>query len=216
MRDFHPDDDVAFPEAYAPQTTPDDYDPGIPNQLLDFILRSEPTEPIDTDLFAVMKKRRSTRKFSDKPVETTKIDKIIAAAETAPTAGNFQGFEIFYVKSPEKKRSLVDACNNQSYVDAPIVLVFCKNPSRVKFNFPPYVLRKFAIQDATLAAGYSQLAAQALGLSSIWIGMFDEQKIMDILDTTLVPSSVLCLGYPKQSKYAKSRRNLKDLVNVVW
>ena len=216
MRDFHPDDDVASPEGYAPQMSPDDYDPGIPNQLLDFILRSEPTEPIDTDLFAVMKKRRSTRKFSDKPVETTKIDKIIAAADTAPTAGNFQGFEIFYVKSPEKKRSLVDACNNQSYVDAPIVLVFCKNPSRVKFNFPPYVLRKFAIQDATLAAGYSQLAAQALGLSSIWIGMFDEQKIMDILDTTLVPSSILCLGYPKQSKFPKSRRNLKDLVNVVW
>jgi nitroreductase len=216
MRDFHPTDDMVFPEGYSPAVTPDDYDPGIPNQLLDFILRSEPAETIDTDLFAVMKKRRSTRKFSDKPVETTKIDKIIAAADTAPTAGNFQGFEIFYVKSPEKKRSLVDACNNQSYVDAPIVLVFCKNPSRVKFNFPPYVLRKFAIQDATLAAGYSQLAAQALGLSSIWIGMFDEQKIMDILDTTLVPSSVLCLGYPKQSKYAKSRRNLKDLVNVVW
>ena len=141
---------------------------------------------------------------------------VIAAADTAPTAGNFQGFEIFYIKSPEKKRLLVDACNHQSYADAPVVLVFCKNPSRVKLNFPPYVLRKFAIQDATLAAGYSQLAAQALGLSSIWIGMFDEQKIMDILETDLVPSSVLCIGYPKQTKFPKSRRNLKDLVNVVW
>ncbi|MDA7495311.1 nitroreductase family protein [Nitrosopumilus sp.] len=216
MRDFHPDDDVAFPKGYVPEVTPDDYDPGIPNQLLDFILRSESTEVVDTDLFAVLKKRRSTRKFSDKHVETMKIDKIIAAADTAPTAGNFQGFEIFYVKSPEKKKLLIDACNNQPYVDAPVVLVFCKNPSRVKFNFPPYVLRKFAIQDATLAAGYSQLASQALGLSSIWIGMFDEQKIMDILETDLVPSSVLCIGYPKQSKFPKSRRNLKDLVHVVW
>ncbi|MCH1519002.1 MAG: nitroreductase family protein [Nitrosopumilus sp.] len=216
MRDFHPDDDFASPEEYTPQSSPDDFDPGLPNQLLDFVLRSEPAEVVDTDLFAVMKKRRSTRKFSDKPVETVKIDKIIAAADTAPTAGNFQGFEIFYVKSPEKKRLLVDACNFQSCVDAPIVLVFCKNPSRVKFNFPPYVLRKFAIQDATLAAGYSQLAAQALGLSSIWIGMFDEQKIMDILQTDLVPSSLLCIGYPKQTKFPKPRRNLKDLVNVVW
>ncbi len=176
MRDFHPDDDVAFPEEYVPQSAPNDFDPGIPNQLLDFVLRSEPAEKVDTDLFAVMKKRRSTRKFSDKVVETAKIDKVIAAADTAPTAGNFQGFEIFYVKSPEKKRSLVDACNHQAYVDAPVVLIFCKNPSRVKLNFPPYILRKFAIQDATLAASYSQLAAQALGLSSIWIGMFDEQK----------------------------------------
>ena len=216
MRDFHPDDELASPEGYSPQITPEEFDPGIPNQMLDFILRTEPTEVVDTDLFAVMKKRRSTRKFSDKPVETVKIDKIIAAADTAPTAGNFQGFEIFYIKSPEKRRSLVDACNHQSYVDAPVVLVFAKTLLELKFNFPPYILRKFAIQDATLAAGYSQLAAQALGLSSIWIGMFDEQKIMDVLQTDLVPSSVLCIGYPKQTKFPKSRRNLKDLVNVVW
>ena len=58
--------------------------------------------------------------------------------------------------------------------------------------------------------------AQALGLSSIWIGMFDEQKVMDILQTDLVPSSLLCIGYPKQTKFPKPRRNLKDLVNVVW
>ncbi len=205
-----------YPLGYEPQETPATADNDVRNQLLDFILKSGPTEIVDTDLFAVMAKRRSTRKFSDKPVETTKIDKIIAAADTAPTAGNFQGFEIFYIKSPEKKKLLVEACNKQSYVDAPVVLVFCKNPSRVKFNFSDYILKKFAIQDATLAAGYSQLAAQALGLSSIWIGMFDEQKVMDVITTDLVPSSILCIGYPEQTKFPKPRRNLKDLVHVTW
>jgi len=120
------------------------------------------------------------------------------------------------VKGLEKKKLLVEACNNQPYVNAPVVLIFCKNPSRVKLDFSEYILRKFAIQDATLAAGYSQLAAQALGLSSIWIGMFDEQKVMKIIETDLVPSSILCIGYPKQTKFPKSRRNLKDLVHVTW
>jgi nitroreductase len=216
MRDFEPDDESISPQNYTPSDSPKDFDPGIPNQLLDYVLRNTPSEIVDTDLFAVMAKRRSTRKFSDKPVETVKIDKIIAAADTAPTAGNYQGFEIFYLKNIEKKKLLVEACNNQPYVNAPVVLVFCKNPSRVKLDFPEYVLRKFAIQDATLAAGYSQLAAQALGLSSIWIGMFNEQKVMDIIGTDLVPSSVLCIGYPKQSKFPKPRRNLKDLVHVTW
>ena len=205
-----------YPLGYEPQITPDKTDPNVRNQLLDFILQSGPSEVVDTDLFAVMAKRRSTRKFSMKPVETEKIDKIIAAADTAPTAGNYQGFEIFYVKNPEKKKQLVPACNNQPYVNSPVVLVFCKNPARVKFDFPEYVLKKFAIQDATLAAGYSQLAAQALGLSSIWIGMFDEQKVMDVIETDLMPSSVLCIGYPEQTKFPKPRRNLKDLVHVVW
>ncbi len=214
--------DRIYPQGYEPQETPDSSDDDVRNQLLDFILHSgsigstKPSEVIDTDLFAVMSKRRSTRKFSDKPVETIKIDKIIAAADTAPTAGNYQGFEIFYMKSPEKKKLLVEACNNQPYVNSPVVLIFCKNPSRVKFDFPDYVLKKFAIQDATLAAGYSQLAAQALGLSSIWIGMFNEQKVMDIIETDLVPSSILCIGYPEQTKFPKPRRNLKDLVHVVW
>jgi len=214
--DSDKNDKLLYPLGYEPEIKPDSSDPKVRNQLIDFILKSGPSELIDTDLFAVMAKRRSTRKFSNKPVETTKVDRFIAAADTAPTAGNYQGFEIFYVKGTEKKKLLVDACNKQPYVDAPVVLIFCKNPSRVKFDFPDYVLKKFAIQDATLAAGYSQLAAQALGLSSIWIGMFDEQKIMDILETDLVPSSVLCIGYPEQTKFPKPRRNLKDLVHVAW
>ena len=204
-----------YPVGYEPSIKSQN-DENVRNQLLFEILKTSPTEFINTDLFTVMSKRRSTRKFSDKIVETVKIDKIIAAADTAPTAGNFQGFEIFYVKSPAKKQQLVEACNNQPYVNAPVVLVFCKNPSRVKFDFPEEILKKFAIQDATLAAAYSQLAAQALGLSSIWIGMFDEQKVMKVINTKLIPSSVLCIGYPEQDKFPKPRRNLKELVHVVW
>ena len=117
-----------------------------------------------------MSTRRSTRKFSKNPVEKWKIDKILAAADTAPTAGNYQGFEIFYINDKETKEELVKAANNQAYVNTPLVLVFCMNPSRVKLDFPQKVIMKFSIQDATLAAAYSQLAASALGLSSIWIG----------------------------------------------
>lgn len=204
-----------YPAGYEP-TVEIKENPNVRNQLLNEILKSVPTEYVNTDLFTVMSNRRSTRKFSDKFVETEKIDKIIAAADTAPTAGNFQGFEIYYIKSPEKKQKLVEACNKQPYVNAPVVLVFCKNPSRVKFDFPDEVLKKFAIQDATLAAAYSQLAAQALGLSSIWIGMLDEKKVMEAIGTTHIPSSVLCIGYPEQKKFPKPRRNLKELVHVVY
>ena len=203
-----------YPSGYEPKEV-NNINGNVRNQLLNEILKSSPTEFINTDLFTVMSKRRSTRKFTDRVVETVKMDKIIAAADTAPTAGNFQGFEIFYVRSPEKKQQLVEACNNQPYVNAPAVLVFCKNPSRVKLDLPEEILKKFAIQDATLAAAYSQLAAQALGLSSIWIGMFDEQKVMKVINTDLIPSSVLCIGYPKQDKFPKPRRNLKEIVHAV-
>jgi nitroreductase len=163
-----------------------------------------------------MSTRRSTRNFDpSKIVEQWQIDKILAAADTAPTAGNFQGFEVYYVKNKEVKRRLVEAANNQPFVNAPVVLVFCVDPSRVKINFPPEILAKFSLQDATLAAAYSQLAASALGLSSIWIGMIDEEKVKQILGTKLRPSSILCIGYPQKSRPPKSRRKLKDLVRVI-
>ncbi len=213
--DLEKDGEKIYPLGYEPQETPEVVDDNVRNNLLDFILKSGPSEVVDTDLFAVMAKRRSTRKFSDKPVETTKIDKIIAAADTAPTAGNFQGFEIFHVKNNNLKEKLVKAANDQPYVNAPLVLVYCKNPSRVKLKFPKRTLSKFAIQDATLAAAYSQLAATALSLSTIWIGMIDEKEVAKIIGTELVPSSILCIGYPIKRKFPKPRRNLSELIHVL-
>ena len=183
--------------------------------LLHAILGVSPETVSESNIFRVFATRRTTRRFQKRKVEDWKVDKILAAADTAPTAGNFQGFEVFYVKSPALKEALVEAANRQPYVNAPVVLVFCTNPSRVKMRFREDVLAKFSLQDATLAAAYSQLAASALGLSSIWIGMIDEQKVKMALGTDLRPSSILCVGYPPSRRPPKSRRNLKDLIHVI-
>lgn len=170
---------------------------------------------VQTNIFNVMLNRRSQRKFENRDVEEWKLEMIFAAADTAPTAGGFQGFEIYNIKNQEIKNKLVEAANNQPYVNAPVVLVFCMNPSRIKLNFPPETIRKFSQQDATLAAAYSQLAAHALGLSSIWIGMLDENKIREVLSTELSPSSILCAGYPVKMLVPKPKRNLKDLIHEI-
>jgi len=209
--------DVVYPAGYEP-TVEDDKAIETRKTLLNVILgdhSKEISEDLDTDLFEVMKRRRSTRKFDTKTVENWKVEKILAAADTAPTAGNFQGFEIFHVKNKGMKEKLVKAANNQPYVNAPLVLVYCKNPGRVKLQFPKITLTKFAIQDATLAAAYSQLAATALSLSTIWIGMIDEKEVAEIIGTDLVPSSILCVGYPIKRKYPKPRRNLSELIHVL-
>lgn len=187
--------------------------------LLKAILSSNPKKAAEdlseTDVFRIFSTRRSTRKFAKTKVEEWKVDKILAAADTAPTAGNFQGLKIFYIKNKNTKQALVEAANKQPYVNAPLVLVFCMDPSRVNLKFPPEILDKFSLQDATLAASYSQIAATGLGLSSIWIGMLDEKKVQDILGTDLRPSSILCIGYPDKKKPPKSRRKLKELIEVV-
>ena len=185
------------------------------SSLLQAILSGSKESTSDSDIFRVFSTRRTTRRFDKRKVEDWKVDKILAAADTAPTAGNFQGFEVFYAKSPQLKQALVEAANRQPYVDAPVVLVFCTNPARVKMAFEEKILAKFSLQDATLAAAYSQLAASALGLSSVWIGMIDEEKVKRAVGTDLRPSSILCVGYPSSKRPPKSRRKLKDLIHVI-
>ena len=172
-------------------------------------------EILNSNIFNVMLNRRSQRKFENKKVEDWKVEIILAAADTAPTAGGFQGFEIFYILKEEIKEKLVIAANNQPYVNAPLMLVFCSNPNRIKMNFSQDILHKFSLQDATLAAGYAQLSAHALGLSSIWIGMLDEQLVKNIINTDLQPSSILCIGYPKKMLLPKPKRKLTDLIHNI-
>jgi nitroreductase len=112
----------------------------------------------------------------------------------------------------------VSAANNQPYVSAPLVLVFCINPARIKLNFSSSIssiIHKFPIQDATLAAGYAQLSAHTLGLSSIWIGMNNENRVKEIIGTNLQLASILCIGYPKKMLQPKPKRNLTDLIHNV-
>ena len=187
--------------------------------LIQAILSSEPEkirqDLSPTDLFRIFATRRSTRKFEKTKVEDWKVDKILSAADVAPSAGNFQGFQVFLIKNKDTKEALVEAANKQPYVNAPIVLVFCTDPSRVKLKFTPEILEKFSLQDATIAASFALLAASGVGLSTIWIGMFDEEKVKTILGTDLKPSSILCIGYPDKKKPPKSRRKLKELIKVI-
>ena len=43
----------------------------------------------------------------------------------------------------------------------------------------------------------------------------DEEKVKQIIETDLKPSSILCIGYPQQKRPPKSRRKLKELIRVI-
>jgi nitroreductase len=45
--------------------------------------------------------------------------------------------------------------------------------------------------------------------------MIDEKKVSEIIGTELVPSSILCVGYPIKRKFPKPRRNLSELIHVL-
>lgn len=170
------------------------------------------------EFFDAVKKRHSVRTYTSKPVENDKLQKILEAANLAPSAGNLQAYEIFLVKDETKRKALAQASLGQSSVaEAPVVLVFCANPERSKNKYGKRGGGLYNIQDATIAAAYCQLAATTLGLSSVWIGAFDDGEVLKVLGnpSSLVTVAVIPIGYAAEEPEAKPRRKLDDLVHEI-
>jgi nitroreductase len=164
--------------------------------------------------FKTVKKRRSRRSFLKKSVEKPKISKILKAAWMSPSSLGTQNYRVYVVDSPSKKEKLVKAAHDQEYVNAPLVLVFCTDPKRIK-SMGVRGKNLFAVQDATIAAAYSQLAASALGLSSVWVGHFKEKAVAEILKTNLRPVAILPIGYSDEKPGPKEFQKMKDIFKKI-
>ena len=165
--------------------------------------------------FTTVEKRRSIRSFSTKSVEISKINKILKVTDMSPSAKELQSFRIYIVTNEKKKQSLVKASHDQQYVNAPLLLVFCTEPKRIKKIMGTRGEDLFSVQDATIAASYAQLASTALGLSSVWIGNFNEKSVQKIIKTKFRPVVLLPIGYPNEKPDKKHTRKLKDIVYKV-
>lgn len=170
------------------------------------------------DFFKIINERKSMRKFADQAVEDGKIMQILESANRAPSAGNLQAYEIFVVRKLEHRQALVQAALDQGFLaEAPIVLIFCANPKRSEVKYEQRGASLYCIQDATIACAYSQLAAKALGLDTVWVGAFDEKAVSEIahLPPDLRPIIMLPIGYAGRVPSPRPRRELTDLVHEV-
>ena len=168
------------------------------------------------DFFKIVEDRRSMRKYAEIPVEEEKLQLILETANKAPSAGNLQGYEIYVVRKLEQRQALVKAAWDQDFLaEAPEVLIFCANPSRSAVKYGERGATLYSIQDATIACTYSQLAAKAQGLDTVWVGAFDEAEVIEIahLPPDLRPIIMLPIGYAGRIPSVRPRRELRDLVH---
>ncbi len=166
------------------------------------------------DFFDVVEKRQSIRTYAAKSVEQDKLDAILAASNRAPSAGNFQSYEVYVVRSEEGRSKLAATTFEQAFIEgAPISLVFCTNPTRCEYT----PAETYALEDATIACTFAMLAATALGLSSCWIGAFEPKKVAEVIQCPrgVVPISILTIAYPGENPERTTRRAITDLVHLV-
>jgi nitroreductase len=170
-------------------------------------------------LIDIIKNRRSIRKYSSRSVEREKIINMVEAARLAPSASNGQPWRFFAVSSREKLDKLIDSTGfiNKWTKTAPLIIVACSTGGTIS-NFIGKTIKgiRYDLLDLGIAVEHIVLAATEQGLSTCWIGWFDERKIKRILDVpgNLKVISLITVGYAEDGfkPGEKKRLSLEEIL----
>lgn len=166
-------------------------------------------------ILELIKSRQSDRKYSDKPLEREKLDRIIEAGRMAPSACNAQPWKFIVVTKPDLREQAAVAASaklvgmNIFVGQAPVIVVVV----REKPNFSSKVggtikNRDYSLIDIGIASENICLQAKAEGIGSCMIGWFDEKLLKKILN---IPKSkrvelIITLGYSLSDQREKKRK----------
>lgn len=166
------------------------------------------------EFFDVVTGRHSIRAFQPTPIGAANLEKILEAANRAPSAGNLQAYEIYLVSDSARKAAMAKAAE-EFLVQPPVLLVFCAHPGLSASKFAERGPALYSVQDATIACTFAMLAAGALGLSTVWVGGFDDEAVRRIIEAPQGqrPVAILPVGYAAESAAVTSRRRLNELVH---
>lgn len=156
----------------------------------------------EKNIFDVIFKRRSIRRYKDKEVEQEKITKLLKAGMAAPSTCNLQVWEFIVVTEKEILSQLKNATDQGDY-NAPMAMVICANTVNVPWDDEDWKI------DCSAAVENMMIAASAMGLGSIWIGSHDEaafRKLLNIPDNIFV-MNVVYFGYPDEAKKPGTKYN---------
>ena len=173
--------------------------------------------------------RKSTRAFTDQPVEEDIVRAILLAATMAPTAGNQQLYIILRITDPSLLSRLADSCDHQPFIaKGKLVLVFCADCLKWYDAFrnagcdprkpgPGDLL--LAVNDALIAAQNAVVAAESIGIGSCYIGdiMKNIESQRDILGLPdyVFPAALIVFGYPTEQQKARRKPDRVDMNYIV-
>lgn len=169
-------------------------------------------------LLSLLERRRSVRRYLDRPVEPEIVDRIIEAALRSPSSRGFNPWQFVAV---DDRRLLADLATAKPHgasflKGAPLGIVVCADPD----------ISDVWIEDASIASVLIHLAAASIGLGSCWIQIRErphdtrqsaEAYIRDRLNIPdhLAVLSVIAIGYPAEEKPGHPKAGLQ-YGNVHW
>ena len=159
-----------------------------------------------SDPLEIFYKRRSVRKFTDEEVSRDDLITLLKAGMSGPSAMNAQPWEFVVItdqKTIERLRHALPFAKMK-----PTAVICVLGSKRMQKNKGG---EKFWVQDCSAAAENILLAAVALGLGGVWIGVHPiylfEMQVKRILNLPrgVTPLNLLFLGHPDEEKEARTQ-----------
>lgn len=153
--------------------------------------------------------RTSVRSYTSQKPSEGQIDTLLRAAMASPTARNLQPWGFVVVDD----RAILDSLSNAlPYAvmlgEAQVAIVVCGNTTKAMENIGTH---NYWEQDCSAATENLLLAANALGLGAVWIGVFpnaDREAVVRTslnLPSHLIPLNIVSIGYPDEPLEPKDK-----------
>lgn len=157
-----------------------------------------PDELIQT-IFA----RRSIRSYTRESIAEGQVQTLLEAAMAAPSASNLKPWHFIVVTNRKTLDSLAGAHPfGKMLFEAPLCICVCGDPT---------ISGRYWVQDCSAASENLLLAAVALDLGAVWLGVYPREervtavrKALGIPDR-IVPLNVISIGHPAEEKEPRTQ-----------
>lgn len=155
------------------------------------------------DIFEIMQRRRSVRKFVPQKIEPEKLRQILDMARIAPSSSNRQAWHFVVIDDPAiiaeipKQVALGDKVVISWLKEAPCVIAGCYTKA-VTHHIAKLFGHENHLIDIAIAMTHICLAATALGIGSCFVGWFNTKRLKKLLalPARYHVAVLLALGYP--------------------
>jgi nitroreductase len=149
--------------------------------------------------------RRSIRSYTGKPVEKTTIRLLLTSAMYAPSASNEQPWHFVVIQERKLLDRIPDVHPYSSMLkEAALAILVCGDEQLEKS-------KGYWPVDCSAATENLLLAAHALGLGAVWLGVYPRRERQEgirkifKLPPHIHPFSLVSVGYPAEKKAIPDR-----------
>lgn len=170
-----------------------------------------------------IKTRRSIRSYNGRKVDRELLKEVVEAASFAPSWKNTQVTRYIIIDDETLKNRIANECcsgihNGEIIQSAPVLVVTTMVRARSGYerdgSFSTPKGKGWQMYDCGIAGQTFCLAAHEKGLSTLIMGIFDEDKAAAILEIpeTQEICALIAVGYTDEIPAAPKRKTVDDLI----